>query len=205
MEKTGFQNIKHDDFIYASALIFYGVVNSHTVQERSKVAKEYGTQIGKANEVLRTSIKEEDASLSLYVNRLCLDLQRSLFAHSEKEHALYDKYIDGNTAARTSLELVLDKEAYKKNVHERYGKYREVKFAPTGEVYRTYGENQIVHFGKMKLGQEKGELKDFFELSQQNMRAGINHFVTLQNEALGLQSPTKGKSLSRDLGRTLER
>ncbi len=205
MEKIGLHNTKYSDFLLVSLTLFQGVVDTHMSQEKNKVAREYSTQISKANEVLKASIKEEDASLSLYVNRLCLDLQRSLFAHSEKEHALYDKYIDGNLAARNSLGLVLDKEAYKKSVHERYGKYREVKFAPAGEVYRTFGENQIVHFGKMKLGQEKGELKDFFELSQQNMRAGINHFVTLQNEALGLQNPTKEKSLSKDLGRTLER
>lgn len=143
--------------------------------------------------VMQETAKLGDPALALESERLCVEFEKKHFSRGEKDLERYDKQLSEIAAARKSLELTQDAEAYKNHVSNAYGPHREVKFAPAGESYRTFADKQIKQLGRDKLGMVRSKLKNLAELRQVNLRSGLAAYIELQHKSLGLDTPAKNQ------------
>ena len=167
--------------------------------EKSRPGKTLEKRLAKAMDILKVGMEQHDPALALELEKQCILFEKDFFAHNPADHDRYDKQLSEVSAAKQSLLLTQDAEAYKRHVSEAYGPNRVVQFAPSGETYRTFIEKHNKQLGRDKNTMLGEKFKEFLATRQNSLKTGLTAYVELQCKSLGINAPAKSKD--RNLGR----
>ena len=151
--------------------------------DRLDATKQALEKLSVLSKTIRQSARDGDAASRLHVERLCISMEKALYANTEDEEERYDKQLVENMSAEGSLKSLQDAPRYR----ERFDELKRRGFSgsvPYNEPYETFVHRQCRYLGAAKTGFADPIEKDFFAARQANLQAGLKHYKELQRAAL---------------------